>query len=134
AERRIDPQSVHRYALTRESARFLALWMAFDDVIRVADLKSRASRFARVHQEVAARETDVVRIVDYFKPGIPEVAGMLPRSIAERLSRWDSRRQARGKAPLAWSLHLRSDTISGLVRLRGLAALKVLRRRSARYQ
>ena len=29
------------FATTREMARWLALWMAFDDIVRVADLKSR---------------------------------------------------------------------------------------------
>jgi indolepyruvate ferredoxin oxidoreductase beta subunit len=133
AERSIDPEADHRHALTREAARFLALWMAFDDVIRVADLKSRKSRFARVRGEAGARDDDIVRIVDYFKPGIPEVAGMLPRALADRLSRWDRQRQARGKAPLAWPLHLRSDTIGGIIVLRSLAALKVVRRHGARY-
>ena len=133
AERAIDPLNEHRFALTRETARFLALWMAFDDVIRVADLKSRASRFSRVRREVAAGNGDVVRIVDYFKPGIAEIGGMLPSSIAERLSRWDRQRQVRGKAPLAWPLRLRSDSISGFIVLRSLAALKAVRRLCARY-
>ena len=55
AERASDPRGDHGFALTRETARFLALWMAFDDVVRVADLKCRASRFARVRREVRAR-------------------------------------------------------------------------------
>ena len=40
--------------VARETARFLALWMCYDDVIRVASLKSRASRFARIRDEVRA--------------------------------------------------------------------------------
>ncbi len=54
AERKADAVGAHDFALTRETARFLALWMAFDDIVRVADLKCRASRFARVRSEVAA--------------------------------------------------------------------------------
>ena len=34
-------------------ARFLALWMCYEDVIRVADLKSRRSRFERVRERGA---------------------------------------------------------------------------------
>ena len=49
--------------------------MAFDDIVRVADLKVRASRFARVRREVAASDGDIVHIVDHFKPGVPEIAG-----------------------------------------------------------
>ena len=83
-------------ALTRETARYLALWMAFDDVVRVAALKCRASRFARVRREVGAGDGDVVRIVDHFKPGVPELAGLLPAALATRLVAWERRRRARG--------------------------------------
>ena len=55
AERAADPAGAHGHALTRETARYLALWMAFDDIVRVADLKCRASRFARVRREVGGR-------------------------------------------------------------------------------
>jgi indolepyruvate ferredoxin oxidoreductase beta subunit len=133
AERRIDPSGAHGFALTRETARFLALWMAFDDVVRVAGLKCRASRFARVRQEVAAREGDVVRIVDFMKPGVPELAGLFPPSWSARFVGWDRKRQARGKPPLAFALHLKIDTIVGFLAVRILAALKGMRRRGARY-
>jgi indolepyruvate ferredoxin oxidoreductase beta subunit len=117
----------------RETARFLALWMAFDDIVRVAGLKSRAARFARVRQELGAGARDVVRIIDHFKPGVPEFAGLLPSPLATILVRWDRRRQSRGRAPLAWPLHLRTHAISGLLLLRGLATLRRLRRLGARY-
>ena len=82
--------AAHGYALTRETARFLALWMAFDDIVRVADRKCQASRFARVRREVGAGDGDVVRIVDYFKPGVPEVAALLPGTPARWLSASDA--------------------------------------------
>ena len=116
-----------------ETARFLALWMAFDDIVRVAALKSRAARFARVRQELDAGAGDVVRIIDYFKPGVPEFAGMLPPALARRLVRWDKRRQTRGREPMAWPLHLRTHAISGLLLLRALALLRGVRRLGARY-
>ncbi|HYQ94038.1 MAG TPA: indolepyruvate oxidoreductase subunit beta family protein, partial [Burkholderiales bacterium] len=43
------------YQLTNETGRFLALWMCYEDVIRVADLKTRRSRFERVRGEVQAK-------------------------------------------------------------------------------
>ncbi|MBA2676756.1 MAG: indolepyruvate oxidoreductase subunit beta family protein, partial [Ramlibacter sp.] len=74
AEQAADPQAQHAFATTREAARWLALWMAFDDIVRVADLKSRAARAARVQREVKARDGDLLRVYDHFKPGLPEFA------------------------------------------------------------
>src|SRR6185436_2519380 len=39
AERAADPAGLNKFATTSETARYLALWMAFDDIVRVADLK-----------------------------------------------------------------------------------------------
>ncbi|MGE5667830.1 MAG: indolepyruvate oxidoreductase subunit beta family protein, partial [Betaproteobacteria bacterium] len=66
AERACDPENRHGARVLRETARFLALWMAFDDIVRVASLKCRASRFARVRREIGAGADDVVHIFDYF--------------------------------------------------------------------
>ncbi|WP_310449854.1 indolepyruvate oxidoreductase subunit beta family protein [Sulfuritalea sp.] len=133
AEQLADPQGRHGAELAREGARFLALWMAFDDVIRVADLKSRASRFARVRAEAGAAAGDLLRIADHFKPGVTELAGLLPPSTGRRLLAWESRRRRAGKAPLGIALKLRADSISGFLALRLLAGLRPLRRRGQRY-
>jgi indolepyruvate ferredoxin oxidoreductase beta subunit len=134
AERAVDADAMHGYALTRETARFLALWMAFDDIVRVAALKCHASRFARVRREVAARPNDIVRIVDYFKPGVPEIAGLLPQALGARFVAWDRRRQQRGERPWARAMRLRADSVFGFLALRVLASLKGLRRRGTRYR
>ncbi len=133
AERGVDGDARHGFAMTRETARFLALWMAFDDIVRVAALKCRASRFARVRREVGAGERDVLRIVDYFRPGVPELASLLPRPLSRRLLERDRRRQARGKPPASLPLALATDSVTGFVALRALAGLSWLRRRGARY-
>ena len=134
AERAGDPEATHGFAITREVARHLALWMAFDDIVRVAELKCRASRFARVRAEVKAGEGDLLRIVDHFKPGVPEFAALLPRPLADGLTRWDRRRIARGKPPFALALKVPTSTLTGLLALRTLAALKGLRRRGGRFK
>jgi indolepyruvate ferredoxin oxidoreductase, beta subunit len=130
AEHASDPGASHDHALTREAARFLALWMAFDDVVRVATLKSSAARFARVRGEVGAHNGDVVRIYDHMRPGVPELAGLLPKAVAARLIAWDRRR------PQPWSLpiKLHANAFTGFVLLRILAACKRLRRKGARYR
>ncbi len=118
---------------TRAAARWLALWMAFDDIVRVADLKTRASRFARVRREVKAENDDVLRVVDHFKPGVAELASLLPRRLADALVRHDRARQARGRDPLALPLKIRTDTVFGFLLLRLLAAMKPLRRQGSRF-
>ena len=133
AERASDPGARHAHALTREAARFLALWMAFDDVVRVAGQKSAAARFARVRREAGAGAGDVVRIVDYFKPGVPECVDLLPPWLAARVVAWDRARQARGLPPWSLPLRLKSDGATGFLALRLLAGRRGLRRRGARY-
>ena len=132
AERAGAPQAITHPA-TRAVARWLALWMAFDDIVRVADLKTRASRFARVRGEVKAQGDDVLRIVDHFKPGAAELASLLPHRLSDALVRHDRARQARGREALAWPLKIRTDTVVGFLMLRLLAAMKPLRRSGSRF-
>ena len=129
AEQASDPSAAHGGALTREAARFLALWMAFDDVVRVAQLKSAASRIKRVRRELGAGDDEVVRIYDHFRPGVPELAGLLPPAWARRLAAWDRARPS----PAGFAMKLRADTVTGFLALRLLAACKRLRRHGARY-
>ncbi len=133
AERDCDPQSIHAFAITREVARWLALWMAFDDIVRVADLKSRASRWQRVKGEVKAGDDDLLRIYDHFKPGAAEFAALLPVALAQRVLRWDRRRVLAGKTPWALPLKVPTHSVFGMVALRALAGLKRLRARGSRY-
>ena len=121
------------HPVTAEATRWLALWMAFDDIIRVADLKSRASRWDRVTQEVKAKEGDVLKVYDHFKPGVPELAALLPQSLANRLLRWDRARVAKGKAPWALPIKVARHALWGMASLRLLASLRVLRPLGSRY-
>jgi indolepyruvate ferredoxin oxidoreductase, beta subunit len=133
AEQAADPSAQHRHGITRETARWLALWMAFDDVVRVADLKSRRSRVERVRAEVKAQPTDVLKLYDHFKPGVPELAGLLPQRLAQPLLRWDRNRASRGLAPWGLPLKVASHSTWGLLMLRGMASLKWLRPHGQRF-
>ena len=133
AERQSDPQGAHGWAVTREMARWLALWMAFDDIIRVADLKSRASRWQRVRGEVKVGEGDLLKLYDHFKPGAPEFAALLPQGLAQRLLAWDRRRVLAGKSPWALPLKIGTHSVTGLLALRALAACKRLRPLGSRF-
>jgi indolepyruvate ferredoxin oxidoreductase beta subunit len=133
AERAADPDAVHAWQATREAARSLALWMAFDDIVRVADLKCRAARRARIGREAKVADGEVLRVWDHFKPGVPEFAALLPAAPARALMRWDRRRQARGHAPFAMALKVGTHTAAGMLMLRALAALRRLRPHGTRY-
>ncbi|MGF6348474.1 indolepyruvate ferredoxin oxidoreductase beta subunit [Variovorax sp. W2I14] len=133
AERAADPAGAHGFALTREAARWLALWMAFDDIVRVAALKGRASRAQRVRQEVRAGDEDIVKLYDHFKPGAAEFAALLPPALSRRVTAWDRGRQARGREPWALPLKVGSHSVLGMASLRLLSSLKWLRRRGSRF-
>ncbi|MDR6890593.1 MULTISPECIES: indolepyruvate oxidoreductase subunit beta family protein [Variovorax] len=133
AERAADPAGAQGFAITREAARWLALWMAFDDIVRVAALKGRASRAQRVRQEVRAADEDIVKVYDHFKPGAPEFAALLPAGLSRRVTAWDRGRQARGREPWALPLKVGSHSVLGMASLRLLSSLKWLRRRGQRF-
>jgi indolepyruvate ferredoxin oxidoreductase beta subunit len=130
-----EPQSAgpQDWPIARETARGLAVWMAFDDVIRVAELKSRADRLERVRREARAGTQDVLKIFDHFKPGVPEFAALLPPGLAQRLLAWDAKRQARGDKPWALPLKIGTHTVTGVLALRALALLKPLRPFGSRW-
>ncbi|KPK35253.1 MAG: indolepyruvate oxidoreductase [Betaproteobacteria bacterium SG8_40] len=133
AERAADPSGEQGFAVALETARYLALWMAFDDIVRVADLKCRGGRFARVRREVKARPDELVRVYDFFKPGMPELAGLLPAFLAQPLLRWDARRRRKGKTGFAVALKVGAHSLSGFLALRAVAGMRWLRPRGMRF-
>ena len=133
AERAIDPSGANGFGTTREMARWLALWMAFDDIVRVADLKSRSTRWQRVKGEVKAGDEDLLQVYDHFKPGAPEFAALLPVSLSQKVLRWDRNRVLKGKTPWALPLKIGTHSVFGMLSLRVLASMKWLRLRGARY-
>jgi indolepyruvate ferredoxin oxidoreductase beta subunit len=117
--------------IARETARFLALLMCYEDVARVADLKSRPERLERIRAEARAAPGDPVRVIEFFKPGWDELADLLPPSPAARLRAWAARR---GRvAVFERGLELRTTTVRGALQLRLLAAARAWRRRSSRF-
>ncbi len=121
------------FAATREAARLLSLWMSYEDVIRVAELKTRSSRFERVRSGVQAKDDQPVVITDYLKPGVEEIADILPPGPAGRLRAWDAARvRHRGKG-FSFGLKLKTSTVAGFLSLRLLSLFKPRRRKSSRF-
>jgi indolepyruvate ferredoxin oxidoreductase beta subunit len=123
------PGGVHR--LSAEVARHLALWMCYEDVLRVAQLKSSAARFAELRAEVRAKEGEPVAVTEFLKPGLGEVADLLPPFLGRPLRAWAERtgRIERWHA----ALRVRSSTIAGFLLLFLLARLRRWRPFSTRY-
>ena len=119
------------YRLTNETGRFLALWMCYEDVIRVADLKTRRSRFERVRNEAQAAPDDPLHIIEFLKPGLDEVAALLPRRLSRRLLHWAGRRGVARR--LNVGMRVKTTSVSGFLMMRSLAWLRPLRRIGARY-
>ncbi|HUK60691.1 MAG TPA: indolepyruvate oxidoreductase subunit beta family protein [Stellaceae bacterium] len=117
--------------LAAEAARYLALWMTYEDVIRVADLKTRPERFAKVMREIRARPGEPVRITEFLKPGIDEMSAVLPARLGRALARWAERRGLSDR--LHVPMRLQSTSISGFARLWALAKMRRFRRASHRF-
>ncbi len=113
-----------------EGARHLALWMCYEDLIRVADLKTKPERIVRIRAEAQARDGQLVRVTEHFKPGIEEIASVLPQRLGRLLIHKTSERQ---KKKFQFGLHVRSTSLWGYLMLRGLARMRPMRRRSLRY-
>jgi aspartyl-tRNA(Asn)/glutamyl-tRNA(Gln) amidotransferase subunit B len=115
-----------------EAARYLALWMSYEDVIRVADLKSRRSRVERIRSESRARDGEIVRIVEYFKPGVDELASVLPGGLGRRLRDWAVKNNKLDT--LNRGMYLPSTHLTGFLMLRTLAKMRRMRRGSLRFR
>jgi indolepyruvate ferredoxin oxidoreductase beta subunit len=118
--------------LAAEVGRHLATWMSYEDIVRVADLKTRASRFQRVRKEVGAKDGEPVVVIDYLKPGVEEFASLLPSFLGKKITDWAEKR---GKLD-AYNvgMHIRTSSIFGYALVRSLAWLKPWRPSSYRYR
>ena len=112
-------------------ARHLAVWMSYEDAIRVADLKTRRSRFERIRAEAAAKGGEIV-VTDYLKPDLDELYGILPARLVAPFARWAERRWPHGRP--AFGQHVKTTTVLGFLRVWLLGRLRWLRPISYRAQ
>jgi indolepyruvate ferredoxin oxidoreductase beta subunit len=130
----VDPVGAGGYgewSLTEATARSLALWMTFEDTIRVADLKTRSTRFTRVRDEIRADPGQLFGITEFMKPRVTEIAGTLPVG----LGRWLLRSQGATGLLTRWTggKQIRTGTVTGFLMLHVLGGLKRWRRGSLRF-
>ena len=117
--------------LVAETARQLALAMTYEDTIRVAELKIRTSRFARVRAEVAIEQDQILEIAEFFHPRVQEIADTLPAPLGRWLMRTGWARAAIERLMRKGKI-IKTTSISGFLLLYALSMLKPLRPRSLR--
>lgn len=120
------------YAFTAEAAKYLANAMAYDDVIRVADLKTRGRRFDRIRGEMGVKDTTLLQLTEFMHPRAEEIAGLLPARLGARISAspvWMARLNRwfnRGR-------RLRTDSLPSFLALHFLGGLRGYRMRTLRH-
>jgi indolepyruvate ferredoxin oxidoreductase beta subunit len=118
-----DPELAHLVA------RHLAVWMTYEDAIRVADLKTRRERLTRIREEARVEGAEII-ITDYLKPDLDELYGILPYRLVAPVARWAERRWPHGRPTLGQ--HVKTTTVLGFLRLWLLARCRWLRPHSYR--
>ena len=120
------------HELTAETARHLALWMAYEDTIRVADLKTRVSRFDRVRAEVKAQDEQLIAITEFMHPRLREICEMLPPAVGGRILHSPTASRFLGGLFSKGRL-VETTSLRWFLMLRIVAAMRPLRPRSMRY-
>lgn len=116
-----------------EAARHLALWMSYEDTVRVADLKTRRSRFERVGQEVRLNERQDLHIHEFLHPRLEEIADTLPAGLGRWLLRTGWARSFVGRWTRSGRV-VQTSSLRGYLLLYAVASLRGWRPRSLRYQ
>ncbi|WP_377291808.1 indolepyruvate oxidoreductase subunit beta family protein [Rhizobium sp. SG2393] len=120
------------FAFTVQAAKYVAIAMAYDDVIRVADLKTRGTRFERVKKEVGVKAGQLLYTTEYMHPRMEEVCGTLPKALGQwieaspRLFAFLNRRIDKGR-------RVRTNTLFWFAGLYTVSALRRFRRGSLRH-
>ena len=121
------------HALTQAVVKHLALWMTYEDSIRVADLKTRASRFERFREDVRAEQKQIVDVYEYLHPRVEEVCDILPASIGQSILSGKTRKKIL-TALLGEGRRVPTTKLRGFLPLYFLSRLRFLRRGSYRFK
>ncbi len=121
-----------QWVMSATAAKYLANAMAYDDIIKVADLKTRAPRFARIRDEMGAKQDQLVQLTEFFHPRAEEVVGMMPAKMGARTES-NPKAMARLERWFGKGRRLRTDTLPAFVMLHFVGGLKGYRLRTRRH-
>jgi indolepyruvate ferredoxin oxidoreductase beta subunit len=117
---------------TREAAKYLANAMAYDDIIRVADAKTRAGRQQRIASEMKAGDGQVMHVTEFLHPRAEEIVSMLPAKMGARWAA-NPKRMALVDRWFNRGRRMRTDRLTSFLALYFLGGLKGWRRRTLRH-
>ncbi|MFK7853392.1 MAG: indolepyruvate oxidoreductase subunit beta family protein [Granulosicoccus sp.] len=121
------------YALSIAAAKSIANAMCYDDLPRVADLKTRSSRDERLRHEQQIDTDDIVQVTEYFHPRAEEFCATLPASLGAWIQ----------NSPTVFSIaqkilnkgrRIRTDSVLGFGTLWVIAGLRLHRRKLLRHR
>ena len=120
------------FELTREAAKHLANAMAYDDIIRVANEKTRAARMTRIAGEMGAKDQNLLHVTEFLHPRAEELVSLLPARMGARWAA-NPRRMALVDRLFNKGRRLRTDTLRGFLMLHLLGGMKGWRLKSLRH-
>lgn len=129
----ICDEEARGWKLSLNAAKYIANAMAYDDIIRVADLKTRAPRRSRIEREMGLGDDQVMQVTEYFHPRAEEIAGLLPARWGRQLEA-NPRAMARTERWFGRGRRLRTDTFPAFTLLHFLGGLKKYRLRTRRHE
>tara|TARA_R110002072_G_scaffold46593_1_gene129358 strand:- start:2343 stop:3878 length:1536 start_codon:yes stop_codon:yes gene_type:complete len=124
--------AAREWVLAATAAKYIANAMAYDDIIRVADLKTRGPRFERIKKEMGAQGDQLIQLTEFFHPRAEEIAGMLPAKMGARVEA-NPKRMAQLERWFGKGRRLRTDTLPAFFILHVLGGLKKYRLRTRRH-
>jgi indolepyruvate ferredoxin oxidoreductase beta subunit len=127
------PSAAAQQEALAEAARHLALWMSYEDTVRVADLKTRRSRFERVGQEVRLSPQQGLHINEFLHPRLEEIADTLPAAWGRWLMRTGWARKFVGRYASSGRV-VRTSSLRGFLLLYSVASLRRWRPKSLRFE
>ncbi len=121
------------WLLSATAAKYIANAMAYDDIIRVADLKTRAPRMDRIKGEMGAQDANLVELTEFFHPRAEEVASLMPAKMG---AKWEAnpKRMALLNRLFNKGRRLRTHRLRSFVMLHFLGGLKGYRLRTRRHE
>lgn len=119
------------FDLTREAAKHIANAMAYDDIIRVADEKTRATRMTRIAGEMAAQDK-LMHVTEFLHPRAEELVSLLPARVGAKWAA-NPRRMALIDRLFNKGRRVRTDSLRGFLMLHVLGGLKGWRLKSLRH-